>query len=218
MDPDQLVRRAKQIGLDGVCITEHDQIWDKEAIDRLKIKHDFLVIGGVEVSTDYGEILAFGLHQSVLNISKAKDLRKAVDEVDGVMILAHPFRYEPDLVSGYFASSSNGNCRRQKIESVCRDPVFKLVDAVEVYNGRSGFDEVEFAHLVTERLSLKATGGSDSHASLEVGSCYSVFKDRVKNEKDFIAQIKRGRFQGVDGRWSSLFSEIKSRGRHETFK
>jgi len=215
MDPDQLVERAKYMDLDGVCITEHDQIWDAEAIERLKKKHGFLVIGGVEINTDCGEILVFGLHQSVLNIYYADDLRKVVDEAGGVMILAHPFRYEPDLVAAYFRGASAGGADGKEIETVCRQPVFNLVDAVEVYNGRSGFNEVAFTGLVTERLHLKGTGGSDAHASLEVGSCYSVFEDEIRDERDFIAQIKSGRFCAVDGRWSGLYNEIRSRGRRE---
>jgi predicted metal-dependent phosphoesterase TrpH len=217
MDPDQLVERAKFMGLDGVCITEHDQIWDVEALARLKKKHDFLVIGGVEVSTDCGEILVFGLHESVLNIFKAQDLKETVDEAGAVMILAHPFRYKPDLLAAYFRSTSTGESGTNVLETVCRQPLFTMIDALEVYNGHSGFDEVEFTHLVAERLHLKGAGGSDAHASLEVGSCYSFFEDDIRDEKDFLEQIKRGRFHGVDQRWSDLPYEIRSRGQREAF-
>ena len=217
MDPDQLVERAKFIGLDGVCITEHDQIWDVEALARLRKKHNFLVIGGVEVSTDCGEILVFGLHESVLNIFKAQDLKETVDKAGAVMILAHPFRHKPDLLATYFRSTSTGDSRTNVIETVCQQPVFTMIDAMEVYNGHSGFDEIEFAQLVAERLHLKGTGGSDAHATLEVGSCYCVFEDVIGDEQDFIEQIKRGRFCGVDQRWSDLPYEIRSRGQREAF-
>ncbi len=217
MDPDQLVERAKFMGLDGVCITEHDQIWDVEALARLKKKHNFLVLGGVEVSTDCGEILVFGLHESVLNIFKAQDLKEKVDEAGAVMILAHPFRYNPDLLATYFRSTSTGDSGTKVLKKVCQQPVFTLIDALEVYNGHSGFDEIEFAHLVAERLHLKGSGGSDAHATLEVDSCYSVFEDDIGDEQDFIEQIKSGRFHGVDQRWSDLPYEIRSRGQREAF-
>ena len=71
---------------------------------------------------------------------------------------------------------------------------------------------MEFTRLVSERLHLKGAGGSDAHATLEVGSCYSVFEDGVRNEKDFIAHIKKGRFYAVDDRWSNLYYEIRSGG------
>jgi predicted metal-dependent phosphoesterase TrpH len=217
MDPDQLVERAKIMGLDGVCITEHDQIWNVDALERLKKKHDFLVIGGVEVSTDCGEILVFGLHESVLNIFKAQDLKERVDEAGAVMILAHPFRYQPDLLATYFRSRSAGDSGTDVIETVCQQPVFAMIDAVEVYNGHSGFDEVEFTQLIAKRLHLKGSGGSDAHATLEVGSCYSVFEDDIRDEQGFLEQIKSSKFFGVDQRWSDLPYEIRSRGQREAF-
>lgn len=217
MEPDQLVERAKYVGLDGVCITEHDQTWDVEAIERLRKKHDFLVIGGVEINTDCGEILVFGLHESVLNIFKAQALKEMVDDAGGVMIMAHPFRYKSDLVASYFRSISTGDSESKVIETVCRQPVFKMIDAVEVYNGHSGFNEIKFTRLVAKRLHLKGTGGSDAHAILEIGSCYSVFEDGIRDEQDFIAQLKSGRFHAVDQRWSDLPYEVRSRGQREAF-
>ena len=129
------------------------------------------------------------------------------------MILAHPFRYRPNLVSAHLNSASKENPETETMEGVCRDPVFKLVDGMEVYNGHSGFGEIEFSRMVSERLQLKGTGGSDAHATLEVGSCYCDFEDDIKDEKDFIEQLKTGRFQAVDQRWSNLPYEIRSRGR-----
>ena len=207
MEPGELVKRAKTVGLDGVCITEHNQIWDRKAIERLKNDHDFLVIGGVEVSTDCGEILVFGLDRPVLNVYRAHELRKMVDQAGGVMILAHPFRFEPGIVGAYNSSRSAGSRGLSEIIGpVFERPVFKMVDAVEVYNGRSGIEEREFTAMVATRLNLKGTGGSDAHASLAVGSCYTVFENEVRDEGDFIAQIKNGGFYGVDHRWNNASS------------
>ena len=36
MDPLDLVRRAREIGLDGVVITEHDWLWTPEEVDELQ--------------------------------------------------------------------------------------------------------------------------------------------------------------------------------------
>ena len=217
MEPDQLVERAKAIGLGGVCITEHDQIWNVDALERLGKKHDFLVIGGVEVNTDCGEILAFGIHESVLHVSTARALRNMVDRAGGVMILAHPFRYRPNLVSAHLNSMSKENPETQTMAALCRNPVFKLVDGMEVYNGHSGFDEIEFSRQVAERLHLQGTGGSDAHAALEVGSCYCDFEDDIEDEQDFIEKLKTGRFQAMDQRWSDPPYEIGSRKRREAF-
>ncbi|MBW2092352.1 MAG: PHP domain-containing protein [Deltaproteobacteria bacterium] len=204
MEPVELIERAKAVGLDGVCITEHNQIWDRKAIEQLKSEHEFLVIGGVEVSTDCGEILVFGLDRPVLDVYHAHELREMVDETGGVMILAHPFRFEPEVVGAYRGSrSAEPNGLPETVKSVFGRSVFRLVDAVEVYNGRSGIHEGEFTAMIAKKLNLKGTGGSDAHATLAVGSCYTVFGNTIKNEKDFIAQIKKGRFYGVDRRWNN---------------
>jgi predicted metal-dependent phosphoesterase TrpH len=202
MDPDQLIHQAKLMGLDGVCITEHNQLWDQEAIERLRDKHNFLVIGGVEVSTDLGEILVFGLHQSVLQVYEAVQLRAMVDEVDGVMVMAHPFRSEPELFSHFDLPDPERDGKIiKRIQKVGNRPIYYLVDALEIYNGRAGFNETAFTTAVAQYVNLPGTGGSDAHAILGVGACYTVFEEKIGNERDLIDQIKQRRFQGVDDRW-----------------
>jgi hypothetical protein len=202
MNPDQLIVQAKSVGLEGVCITEHNQIWDADALQRLRNKHDFLIIGGVEVSTDMGEILVFGLHRSVLKVYSALDLRKMVDDVGGVMIMAHPFRSEPELFSTFDLSESDSNEFVPKgISTIGKRPVFEIVDALEVYNGRAGLKETSFAKAVARHLHLPGTGGSDAHAILGVGACHTIFENEIGDEQDLIIQIKEGRFYGVDDRW-----------------
>lgn len=197
MEPDQLVRQAKLADLDGVCITEHDQIWRPASIQRLRERHDFLVIGGVEVRTDIGEVLVFGLHQSVVAVYDIHDLKKMVDRAGGVMVLAHPFRSEPDLVAGFSADRPPA----PDLVRYCDQPDFGLLDGVEVMNGRSGFNEKRLAEFLAERLKLGGTGGSDAHAILSVGTCYTVFPDHVRSEQDMIACIKSGQYHAVDARW-----------------
>ena len=197
MDPDQLIQRAKEIALDGVCITEHNQLWSKQAIDRLRRKHHFLVIGGVEVSTDCGDILVFGLHRSVRDIFYLQDLRKMVTDAGAVMILAHPFRSERGSSMDLSLSYNNS----KQLESLYEHHIFQIIDGIEVYNGQSGFQEKRFAKSIADRFNLSATGGSDAHAILGVGACYTVFEEEVQNEQDLISQIRDGKCWGVDPRW-----------------
>ena len=204
MEPEQLIARAEEIGLDGICITEHDHVWGQDRISDLNKKNDLLIIGGVEVSTDCGEILVFGFHDSVLKISKAADLRERVDDVGGVMIPAHPFRLEPNVVQAHTAAKQKDPGRpTREFLSVVQRPVFKLADAIEIYNGRSGRNEIAFTTAVADHLRLKGTGGSDAHATIGVGACYTAFDHTVANEAEFIEHIKEGRFHGVDDRWEN---------------
>jgi predicted metal-dependent phosphoesterase TrpH len=203
-EPDGIIKRAMENGLDGICITEHDHVWGRDAIDRLRQKHGFLVIGGVEVDTDYGEILTFGLHRPVLNINTALELQEAVDEVGGAMVLAHPFRAEPQLTASYSASrNGDGEMLSPEIMQVFERPVFDLVDAMEVYNGRSVFKERDFTLMAAKRMNIKGTGGSDAHSVVGVGACHTLFENDITDERGLIDQIKAGTFTAIDQRWKN---------------
>jgi hypothetical protein len=193
MEPSALVQRAKRIGLDGVCITEHNQPWARKTIETLSKEHDFLVIGGIEVTTNLGEILVFGLHQSVVNVWEAEELKEMADEAGGVMIAAHPFRGQIGPASATFSKYP------LTVETASQRPVFQMVDAIEVFNGRSGPEELNFARAVSERLNLKGAGGSDAHNGASVGWCVTIFENRITVEEELIAEIRAGRFIGANG-------------------
>lgn len=203
MEPEQLIAYAKDIDLDGICITEHDMVWSQDRIADLNKKNDILIIGGVEVSTDWGEILVFGFHESVLKISRAVDLREKVDQVGGVMIPAHPFRQEPETIQAHMAATrKDPEIPTEQLLCAVQRPVFQLADAIEVYNGRSGRGEIAFTTSVADHLQLRGTGGSDAHAVLGVGACHTLFDSTITNEAEFIGHIKEGLFRGVDSRWT----------------
>ena len=44
IDADELIEEAKRIGLDGVCITDHDGFWDHREVEDLSKRHSFLVL------------------------------------------------------------------------------------------------------------------------------------------------------------------------------
>lgn len=189
MWPDELVEQAKKIGLDGVCITEHDNFWKPQRIEKLAKKHNFLVIGGAEVATDCGEVLIFGLKELPYNISSIEEIRRRVDQAGGVIIAAHPFR-------GLVATSAASNDPLKSVDSVVERPVFRYVDDLEVLNGSSGVWERKLGGVVADRLNMKGTGGSDAHGVMVVGACYTIFERTIRSEEDLIREIKEGRFKG----------------------
>src|SRR4029453_17761332 len=46
IDPFELVRRAKEIGLDGIVITEHDRLWPEDELEELRAAAPGLVVLG----------------------------------------------------------------------------------------------------------------------------------------------------------------------------
>ena len=50
-----------------------------KSIDELRAKHNFLVLAGIEISTDDGHILAFGLDKYVFGMHRARELASYVE-------------------------------------------------------------------------------------------------------------------------------------------
>jgi len=184
-EPRQVIQRAKEVGLDGVCITEHNAPWEEDALARLSAETGFALFGGVEVGTEVGDVLVFGAVNSILPGRRIEELRRLVDEAGGVMVAAHPFRWYslPGVVLDE--------------EEASRQPIFQWVDAVEVFNGASPRSELEFGCRVLQRLNLRGVAGSDSHAPHVVGCCYTRFERRIDRVQDLVAELKAGRFRAV---------------------
>jgi len=190
LDPVELIKEAKRIGLDGVCLTEHDKIWAPDAIHKLRKEHNFLVLGGVEVTSMDGDILVFGLEKEIAGIVSVKELRRFVDEVEGVMIASHPFR-------GAFIEGKEFSIPglTLSVEEVCKKSFLEFMDTIESLNGQNSDLENEFTVKVCQKLNLKGTGGSDAHSHIEVGRAVTIFENRIEDEKDLIKELKTGRFR-----------------------
>ncbi len=62
IDPILLVKRAREIGLDGVVITEHDYQWEADELAELAAHAaPLLVFSGAEISAREGHFLVYGL-------------------------------------------------------------------------------------------------------------------------------------------------------------
>ena len=92
MSVDELVESARTVGLDGVCLTDHDAFWSDEQAEELSRRHGILVLPGSEINTDAGHVLAFGLRRYEFGMHKPEYLRACADRDGGVLIAAHPYR------------------------------------------------------------------------------------------------------------------------------
>ena len=133
-------------------------------------------------------MLVFGLEKDIQGIVDLRDLRREVDQADGFMIVAHPFR--GFLVVGVDQAGLTP-------EKAMERPLFRYVDAVEVLNGKVTQKENDFASRVTEGLGLPATGGSDAHEVAEVGLYATEFYDAIQSEEDLIKALKNGEYAPV---------------------
>ncbi len=196
LDPSDLIKRARHWGLDGIAITEHNQLWDPEKIEMLRRRHGFAVIGGVEVDTDVGHMLVFGLEgpRRWNRLPTLEELRADVDEAGGVIVAAHPFRAALPTTR----QARSGEAFWEETAGRYRP---RLVDAVEVHSGLEAAPQRRMAAELARRLDLPTTGGSDTHRLMDVAACFTVFADEIKDERDVVAAIKAGRCRGGD--WAS---------------
>lgn len=183
MKPDDLLEYARKTGLDGLCITEHDRTWKPEEWRALSEKHGFPLFMGMEVSTDLGHMLAFGLEEYPVGVWKASRLREEIERVDGFIILTHPAR------SVYSYAST--------LEAYV-EKALKFVHTIEIFNGGRQAAENDRVVTMAEQFNLKGTGASDAHQRMEVGRCATVFERPIRTELELIAELKAGRYHAID--------------------
>ena len=70
IDINELIVEARSRGLDGICLTEHDSFWSQDEITVISARHNFLVIPGVEINTDSGHVLVFGLDKYIFGMHR----------------------------------------------------------------------------------------------------------------------------------------------------
>jgi len=184
LEPQDVIRRASQLGLDGVCFTEHHSFESSSLVDKTDRPKGFLVFRGVEVSTDAGHLLVYGVkddswnrwgRNNYLNLAKVVE---SVHALGGICVPAHPFRGWESL--------------GEKIYSV------ESLDAIETHNGVNGLLQNGLAIEAALKLGLPSTGGSDCHYLNQVGRAYTEFDNTISSLGDMITEIKawkcRGRF------------------------
>lgn len=192
LTPEQLTQEAQRIGLTGVNITEHDRVWDARQVEEFREESGLFVSRGMEVSTDMGHVIAIGLSQYVPGIRRAAELRRVLDDLGGMMIVAHPFRHFFDPV--HFRRDGRPPFQMTPEEAAERMPVFRLVDEMEVANGGSTPRENQFALKVARVLGKRGIGASDCHSTQGVGYYVTVFEEDLRTQEQMLEALRAGRF------------------------
>ena len=188
--PDELIAQAKHIGLDAICLTEHDRFWDDEKIRELGRRHDFLVLPAVEITTEEAHLLVFGLNNYVFGMHRACLVKRLVDEVGGAIIVAHPYRRQFPI-----GAEPEDERYRPALTHACESPVFETADAIEVLNGRGSEQENAFSLKISRELNLRGVASSDAHELPDIGSYATFFQRRIRNVQELITELKAGRFR-----------------------
>ncbi|MBU1669862.1 MAG: PHP domain-containing protein [Actinobacteria bacterium] len=184
IDPERLIERAREAGLDAVCVTEHDEIKGAEVTRELGLKQGFPVFRGVEVFTDMGDMLVYGLYEDAPGWKVPFErLLERCREAGAAIVPAHSCRVTGEL---------------ERIHGEERVAwLLDRVTALETHNGGCTPQGNAAAQDLARRFGLPGTGGSDAHHEFQVGRCYTVFEDDIESEVDLVAALRGGRYEGV---------------------
>lgn len=171
---ENIVAKAKELGLDGICITDHESNEIKEEADMLMAKTGFLIITGAEILTYEGDMTVFGLSKLPTKKLYAKELIHMVKDAGGVAICSHPYRKNNRGMGDYIRE-------------------LDIIWGIEAYNGNTPPHHNNTAYELSLKLGVPALGGSDAHHKHEVGKFVTWLPDWVNSEAGFIKAVKEGK-------------------------
>lgn len=198
LDPMELPQIAREAGLTGFNLGEHDQVWDRSRrIQYVDLFPDLFVSFGMEISTEFGHLIAIGLDEYIGGVRRAEKLREELDKVGGFLIVAHPFRHVFDPVTAMRTGNKPFDLTEEQAAEM---PVFKLVDAIEIANAANTLRENYFASEVAKHAGLPTTGGSDAHSASGVGYYATGFAEEIRDRDHLLEQMHAGRMEAVQRR------------------
>ena len=177
------IRAAKAKGLNGIAITDHDNV-DGNA-EAVKIApSDFVIIPGIEVSSTDGHIIGLGVNKLIPRGLPAARTVALIREQGGIAVAAHPFgiSLKPHLAL------------RAKF------------DAIEVFSPRRYLGN-HLARRFAKQRGLPMIAGSDAHFPDEVGLAGIVLE--CKPEIDDILKTIVGRGTSIFGQTLSPFEHLR---------
>ncbi|MGB2693784.1 MAG: PHP domain-containing protein [Dehalococcoidia bacterium] len=192
LDPDDLIERSRVAGLDGICLSEHDYFWKPEDVAELAKRHNYLVLPAIEINTDDGHILVYGLEQYVYGMHRSHELADHVEAAHGAMVAAHPYRRQ---MPWYI---DNERDYHEALVRASRNRAYQYCVALEAINGRGSERENAFSQRLCEQMGMRGTAGTDAHARTDIGRCATHFERDIHNLEGLIEELQAGRFRPVD--------------------
>jgi predicted metal-dependent phosphoesterase TrpH len=150
MEPEDILKAAEKVGLDGVAVTDHDTV--KGGLEASRIDSDIKVIVGAEIRTDRGEVIGYFLNEEIEK-RELFEVTDAIKDQGGIVCIPHPF----DIF------------RISKLKP--KDELLGPVDCIEVLNSRCVVSALnEKARRFAKERGLGMTAGSDAHTISEIGT------------------------------------------------
>jgi len=180
---DDLPQIVRARGLDGVALTEHDNLDPPEL-------SDVVVIPAVEISSRDGHVIGLGLHEAIPARLAADETVRRIRGQGGVAVIPHP--YDPV-------------CECVRISKLEVTP-----DAVETVNADALSFHISnwLARKDALKFGLPQVGGSDSHIPQTVGDAYTVVESASRDIADILDAIRNGKVR-PEGRPTSIRNKLR---------
>ncbi len=191
LDPNDLIERSRAAGLDGICLSEHDYCWDPDEVAKLAKKHNYLVLPAIEINTEDGHILCYGIHKYVYGMHRVHELADHVHGAGGAMVAAHPYRRQMPW------NVKSEDEYTEALQRARRNPAYAFCEGLERINGRGSVKENTFSARLCDLMNKPGTAGTDSHQVSDIGKCATEFAGRIESLDDLIAELRAGRFRAV---------------------
>ncbi|MBC7074375.1 PHP domain-containing protein [Candidatus Parcubacteria bacterium] len=171
--PKKLLKAAKERGLDGIAITDHDTVAGWEEAKKSAKELGLFLILGEEIKTKrngkiVGDVLGLFLEKEI----KSRDILTVIKEIKsqgGIVIVPHPF---------FFPENFKDNLEKY----------INLIDGIEVLNARCPFQRAnKKAQEFAKKHNLAQIGSSDAHWAGNVGDAFTIAE--AKNLEEFKRKI-----------------------------
>ena len=175
---EQLAGRARQTGLDVVCITDHNET--SAAVAAAERDLGVRVIVGEEIRTPDGDVIGLFLTERIPYVLPVAEVVARIRAQGGLVYAPHPFDE---------GRSSLGRV----LPSLCQAGA---VDIVEVFNAKiADQGPNERATALATAYALPGGAGSDAHDAPGVGAAYLEMPD-FDGPAGFLAALAGARLTG----------------------
>lgn len=173
LSPEEIIIFAKATGLDGVGITDHQNMDIRRLMTEGRQSNGVFVFFGMEYETAEGDFLLYGPFEDLPAGLNARHLLDIVARKGGIAIAAHPFR-----------------AARPVAESLIDDSLCRTVESI---NGRNRQIENRQVSHWRKRYPLVEVGGSDAHTPMEIGRVFTRLHVPVCSRAGLVKAIQNNR-------------------------
>lgn len=156
--PEEMIKAAVKKGLDGLAITDHNNVKGSLLAKKIAKKYkDFKIITGAEIKTKSGEVIGLGIKENVPMLLSLEETIEKIHDLGGIAVASHPF-------GKYFFRKCVGN-----------DAI--KADAIEVFNSTLTKSANNKALALSKKYKTGKTAGSDAHFIKVVGNAGIICSD-----------------------------------------